>query len=292
MTDSVSELRRLASLAGQLADGLTTLANAPQDPQVTIPPATALAKPGVLLNIGGRPGQNHFQLDIGRSGDKSITTKTPGQLATYSEAPYFYTVGREALFGVRVDGPTTPGSKNPRSELRELGPDGAKYAFNPFTGDNYLSARSRPIHLPAVKPSVVFGQLHSDTDDVTELAVQPRADYTSTGKLEVVCRINGTSVGLPKLVADYRIGDELWWMIRVGAAGWQIYLGDMETPVITSAQAGRPKLATAGKVCYFKAGAYLQTNLAIERDATAYGLVGVRDLRHWHTGWPAPAVAA
>jgi hypothetical protein len=93
-------------------------------------------------------------------------------------------------------------------------------------------------------------------------------------------------------VADYVLGTELWWMLRVGAAGWQVYLGDMETPALTSATAGRPKLGgAAGKVAYFKVGCYLQTNASIESDPAEYGLVAVRQLRHWHTGWPAPGAA-
>jgi len=287
-------------MAGQLSDGLNALAASQVTgaPSETVSPAKPTlpsvigATPGAILNIGKGAGQNHFELGVGRSGDKTITTKSQAQLAAgWTEAPYLYTVGLDAVFGVRVNGPTTPGSKNPRSELRELDAAGAKYAFDASKGDHWLTARSRPIHLPPVKPSVVVGQLHDDTDDLIELAVQPRADYATTGKLEVVCRIRGTSVGLPKLVADYQLGAELSWKIRVGAFGWEVYLGDLAVPVLTSLQAGRPKLGTSGKVCYFKVGAYLQTNTSVESDPTEYGLVAVRALRHWHTGWPAPQAA-
>lgn len=298
MPDLQSELARLAGLASQLSAGLNALTS-PQPPQATASepvgsPATQLilAKPGVLLNIGSRAGQNHFELGIGRSGDKAVTTKSQSQLATYTEAPYFYTVDQEAMLGVRVNGPTTPGTKYPRTELRELDTAGKLMAFDPFKGDHYVGARTRVIHLPPAKPSVVFGQLHGADDDLVELAVQPRSDYATTGKVEVVCRINGTSAGLPKLVADYALGSELRWLLRVGAIGWQVYLTDMETPALSSAQAGRPKLGgSTGKVAYFKTGAYLQSNASLEPDPTEYGLVAMRELRHWHTGWPTPGAA-
>ena len=280
------KLARVVELADelQLAVADLTAAQEPGGPAQT---------PGAALGIGSR---NHFQIDVGRSGDTAITTKTEAQLAAgWQQEPYFYTDPLQpgwALFGVRVDGPTTPNTKYPRAELRELERDGrTKMAFNPLIGDNWLSATSRPLHLPLVKPSVVFGQLHDNADDVIELAVQPTSSYLTSGKLEVVCRINGTSTGIPKLVADYHIGDPLTWMMRVGSFGWEIYLGELGTPRLTSKQAGRPKLATLGKNAYFKAGCYLQTNTAIEGNATDYGLVAVANLKHWHTGWPTPAVA-
>lgn len=277
-----AKLARVADLAEelQLAVADLTAAQLPsQGPQTPTP--------GSVLGIGPR---THFQLDVGRSGDSAITTKTQAQLATWHEQPYFYTDRLEAMFGVRVDGPTTPNTKYPRSELRELERDGrTKMAFNPGQGDHWLSAMTRPLHLPPIKPSVVFGQLHDNVQDVIELAVQPAANYSTNGKLEVVCRFNGTSAGIPKLVSDYRIGDLLSWKMRVGSFGWEIYLDDMTVPRLTSKQVGMPKLATAGKNCYYKTGCYLQTNKLIEGNSNEYGLVAMSNLKQWHTGWPAAA---
>lgn len=257
-----------------------------------------MATPGAtLLNIGSGSGQNHFNLGVARTGDSSITTKTQAQLATYDEAPYFTTneTGTAVKFAVRLDAVTTSGSSYPRSEARELNPDGSLMSFTGTTEDHWMEGRSRISALAAYKRAMVIAQVHDADSDKIMIAsqnVEPTAEWHVGGDTKIVIRINGTGTGIPVPIPRYYLDDEIAWRIRLGSIGWQVFINDFTTPFVKSTDAGMPALSLVGG-CYFKAGCYSNTNASVEAGgggspASTYVSTELRALRHWHTGWPTP----
>jgi hypothetical protein len=264
-----------------------------------------MATAGSILNIGSGSGQNHFNLGVARDGDGSITTKTQAELVTYDESPYFSLddTGVWTNFAVRLDGVTTEGSTYPRSELRELDTDGTTlYGFNPTTGDHWMQGRTIIDTLAAWKRAMVIGQLHDTISDVIMIAsqnVEP-SPYVVGGDTKIVVRINGGagSGGLSlTAIPLYIPGTQIPWKIRTGSIGWEVYIGDLTTPMFKSSDPGMQALAASG-LCYHKAGCYSNTNATVEAGAplgngspsTFHVKCRLRDLKHWHTSWPTPQV--
>jgi hypothetical protein len=258
-----------------------------------------MATAGSNLYLAATGGYNHFNLGVARDGDGSITTKTLAELATYNESPYFALddTGVWTNFGIRLDAVTTEGSDYPRSELRELDPDGTTlYGFNPTTGDHWMSGVSIIDTLARYKKAMVIAQMHDTVSDSIMIASQniDSAPYPLDGLVKIVIRINGTGVGIPVPIPLYTLGTPIPWKIRVGATfGWQVYIGDMSTPFATAATTGIA--LTASGLCYFKAGCYSNTNATVESDgggspSTFYVKCRLRALQHWHTSWTTPVV--
>lgn len=204
--------------------------------------------------------------------------KTRSEIAAgYYEDPYFFPVGADqewVQFWVRLDSATTSGSSYARSELREMQSNGtSEMAFNTATGTHRLRARMRVTHLPPVKPTVVFAQIHDGGSDVLQLVTELNS---TTGLVEVKCRINGTSSGQPKLKLDYQIGDIHEFMVEVVDGVTKVYWDDLHQPAITTT-------AVSTTTAYFKAGCYSQSNETID-SATEWMSVDLQNLRAWHTG--------
>lgn len=238
--------------------------------------------PATILNLGLKPGQGRFKVQIARDGAASVETITgDGIYAGFDADPYFtVNAAKTAVqFRVRADSATTSGTSYPRSELRELDLTGADLAFDNATGTHRLHGRSKITHLPAVKPSIVVAQLHGGAaSDLVQIASQLNG---GSGLVELIVRINGSSSGLPKLSTNYAAGTEFEWKIECVNGVAAIYYNDMVTPVISG------QTLTASTECYFKAGCYMLTNETIDA-ATEYGMVELRDFDVWHTGWTTP----
>ena len=262
-----------------------------------------MATPGpTILNIGTGTGANRYKLDYSLTAGGTVLTQTCAQLATFENANVFYQDGSWCMMRTDVDVDTivTPGGY-PRTELREMALDGTSLrAFNPTTGDHSASVCFKVEHLPPVKPSVVVLQMHDASDDVIEFAVQPRTDYATSGKVKLVCRVNGTSSGIPDMDSDFQLGMARRVKIRVGAiasgsTGWEAYYEDMSTPLIKSSDPGMPAMSTSGANSYFKTGCYSQTKYTgngtggLETNVNEYVLVGHRELQTSHNGETAPA---
>lgn len=238
--------------------------------------------PWHILGIDGTAAGNHFKLQAARDGAGVTYEKTRAEIvAGYYEDPYFIAAGTDqewCRFQVRMDSATTSGTTFPRSELREMQTNGtSEAAWNTASGTHRMRAKMRIPHLPAVKPTVVFAQIHDGTDDVIQLTTELN---DTTGLVEVKCRVNGTSAGQPKLKLDYQEGDEHEYMIEVIAGTTKIYWDDLYSPVITTT-------AVATSTAYFKTGAYPNTNETID-SPTEFAQVDIRDLIVWHTGYTGP----
>jgi hypothetical protein len=263
-------------------------------------------------NIGVGAGKNNYQLDYSTATGAGITTATPSTLASSTGiSNIMYADASNTAMMLRSDVDVDPIATNgyPRSEFRERQQDGTTLrAFNPTTGDHWASTWVRPTHLPPIKPSFVMLQCHDAVQDLMEVAIQPRSDFATTGKLEVVLRIartdhsGGSSSGIPRFVADFQWGTWLNPRIRMGAiapgavAGWSASCNGV---VINSWDAGMPAVDTVnGSNAYFKSGMYLQTRWSgltggtpgVETDRNEYGEAAFRDLLTSHNGETATSV--
>lgn len=266
-------------------------------------------------NVGTGTGQNRYKLDYCLGDGLGISTLTTAQYAA-QVAPLNATAGTpilsdspDGMMLLRADVDFDPIAENgyPRTESREMALDGTtNRAFDAEAGDHWIKVIFKVLHLPPEKPSMVVVQLHDDVQDIMEFAVQPVTGYnkTTNPKVELVCRINGTSSGVPKLVADFKYNTVYVAKIRVGAIGagsaiaWEAYIDNMVTPKVKSSDAGMALLDTAGTVSYFKWGCYLQTKSTgngtggLETDVNEYGEVGYRDVQTSHNGETAPGTLA
>ncbi|MDP2311890.1 MAG: polysaccharide lyase family 7 protein [Pseudomonadota bacterium] len=199
-------------------------------------------------------------LPIGET-DNPVEIEQPG-LATYTIDPYFQvgTDGDVVVFQANAGGVTTGGSHFPRSELREMADGGTtKAAWSTTSGVHTMTITQAVTHLPDVVPHLVAGQIH----DAKEYVMLVRLDES---KLWV--KSGGEEVGV--LDPDYTLGDE--FTLRITAAdGWiDVYYNDLTVPAVTL------PYETTG--CYFKAGAYSQSNTEYGDAPEAYAEVQMREL--------------
>lgn len=238
--------------------------------------------PGAVLNIGTKPGQNHFSVQVAPNGASNYVTHTLQEIESgYEENPYFMRTSDKTRVQLwaRMDGPTTGGSPYARSELRENTIAGDKMKFDAMdSGTHWIKGRTRIMHLPPVKPEVTIVQLHDgDTD---------RFSMRTTlinGILRLNVRVQGKAV-TPYMEQEYKVGTEFSWMLKVQNGVGYMYYNDMTTPIITHnslVQTVHPD------GWYFKTGSYNQSNDTIDT-ALEYVQVELSQLQHWHTGWPQP----
>lgn len=237
--------------------------------------------PGAILNIGSGAGQNHFDLQMARTGDASWTLVTQSQIAAgYSETPYFITVGNAVQFYARLDAPVVGSSTSSRAELREVNANGTEAAFDANVGVHEMHGFTKIMHMPPVKPDTVIAQLHNGSADRISIRTQ-----LVTGTIRLRLRINGTSVtvsntGTLDLVNPYVPGTEFEWKIRVVNGAISVFYNNMTTPVYT-APAGT-LAATAGVTTwYFKTGCYNQSDPVTDA-GTEYGQTELRGLTVSH----------
>lgn len=170
--------------------------------------------------------------------------KQPG-LATYTSKFCELTQARDgAVFRAWHGGDTTSGSKNPRSELREMGPDGKSEAsWSSTKGHHQMVVTGEVNRLTKVKPDVVIAQIHDDADDVTVFRVEGTKLWITAGD---------TTHGY-LLDSNFTLGTRY-------SVGFDVSGG-----VVSYTYNGVPvpyTLKTKVTGCYFKVGAYLQSNPA------------------------------
>lgn len=230
--------------------------------------------PGDLLDIGVSRS-NHYELQAA-----GVTHSQDEIEEGYSEDPYFVVTpdGTAVQFYTPLDAPTTPNSRYPRSELREVEADGSKMRFDPFTGVHRLSGRTRITHLPPGKPEVVIAQLHNGDKDRVAIRTQ-----VISGDIRLVVRVNGHAVE-PHLENPYEVGTEFGWMIEIDNGRLSVYYAQGDNPLpptwIITSDALKPTGDDPPK-WYFKAGAYAQSNADTD-DPTEYVAVELRDLHTEH----------
>ncbi|MDP2314138.1 MAG: polysaccharide lyase family 7 protein [Pseudomonadota bacterium] len=218
-------------------------------------PGTA-AYPGDLLDL------TNWKLTLPTGEAETPEEISQPELATFVSDPYFtLNAGRSGvLFNAPAGGVTTSNSGYPRSELREMTDGGATRAdWSTTSGVHTMTITEAITHLPEVKPHVVAGQIHDAEDDVVMIRLEGSTLFVEGG---------GENLGV--LDADYVLGTE--FTVRFVAADGmiEVYHDDMTAPAVSVAR------DTTG--CYFKAGAYTQSNPERGEAPDAYGEVEIRDL--------------
>jgi poly(beta-D-mannuronate) lyase len=187
------------------------------------------------------------------------TQVTQPRLASLSDA--YFRVVSAIQFTVPVNGTVQPGSVYPRSELREMNPDGTGAAWSTTSGTHTMEIVQRITHLPKVKSELIAGQIH----DAAEYVILVRLD---NDKLRVFYNDQAAAVLNPA----YQLGITFTVKIVAGGGFIDVYYNNIRQAHIAAARTG----------CYFKAGCYLQTNTSKGDSPTDYGQVEVFKLHLTH----------
>ncbi|MFT2017584.1 polysaccharide lyase family 7 protein [Streptomyces sp. 796.1] len=204
-------------------------------------------------------------LPIGK--DEHPTEIFQPELDGYAKKPYFTVTdsGRAVRFRAPVNGVTTSGSSNPRTELREMERGGGdETEWSSTSGKHTLTVREAFTHLPKDKPHVVGAQIHGGDDDVTALRLEGTKLYITKG-----------DTTHHHLITDkYKLGTVFKLTYVVSKGKVKIYYnGKLETTLKHSDSSN-----------YFKTGAYTQANCKNSKPCSAsnYGEVEIRDVRVRH----------
>ena len=220
----------------------------------------ALGVPADLLDL------TNWKLTLPVGEPDSPTEILQPELASFVLDPYFRLDDDSSgvLFRAHAGGVTTSGSDYPRSELREMTNAGSDLAaWSMVSGTHTITIRQAILHLPVVKAHVVAGQIHDSEDDVVMIRLEGEHLFVEGG---------GSELG--DLNTSYQLGTEFTVRITASAGMIQIFYDDLSTPVV--------EVPSVAPSCYFKAGAYTQSNVDRGDEPGAYGEVVIYDLDVTH----------
>jgi hypothetical protein len=238
----------------------------------------ATMTPTLALNIGQQDGQNFFNISCGRPNERiDVDLQDMGPFNLTPE--YCLTADLSAVqFMTTVAGKTTSkNTKYSRSELRECLKNGSLAAWSGKTGTHRMSGVSIIRHVPKLKGWVCFAQIHGPDSDLARLQLE--AD-------KLVCRNTNPADDketTKTIQSKYNLGDAIVWDLEVIDGLGYVYIGGLLVQNFPATLDG----------CYFKAGAYIQSNVDTEKgDKGQYTLVEIirGSLVCWHTGYAAPNV--
>jgi hypothetical protein len=174
------------------------------------------------------------------------------------------------VFTVPCSGVGTP--TYPRSELREMYPDGlTPQAWSTTSGTHTMTIRQAITHLPVVKPETVAGQIHN-ADGANSgpelLIVAYGPPLKDPSKIVLVAYYYWANVQVA-LDPDYKLGT--WFDLKIVASGGYVDV------YYNSVLKGHRALAITG--CYGKAGCYGQST---ETTVGAYSQVKISQLAITH----------
>jgi hypothetical protein len=216
--------------------------------------------PGKLLNLTNW----YLTLPIGEEEDPLDIYQKDG-LNTYSVNPWFEvdSTKKYVLFRANCGGVTTSGSSHPRSELREMQNNGKDKAnWSTSKGCHIMEITQKVTHLPAKKAIVVCGQIHGSSDDITVFRLEKNKLWATKGD---------ESHG--KLLSDEIALNKPFTIAFVAQKG------SIEMYLDGERKFNYKKSATG---CYFKAGAYVQSNVDKGDSANDYAEVGISALNVFH----------
>jgi hypothetical protein len=187
-------------------------------------------------------------------------------LASYTNSPYFVVAGDGVQFRAPVNGVTTSGSSNPRSELREMANNGTSNAsWSSTSGTHTLVVRESFDVLPSVKPHLVGAQIHDADDDVTVFRLEGSSLYVT----------NGDTTHHKLVTSSYVLGTVYEAKFVVTGGKVKAYYNGVLQTTISKSFSG----------AYFKAGAYTQANCSNSSPcaATNYGQTTLHSLAVSHS---------
>ncbi len=182
------------------------------------------------------------------------------QLAGFSGAAF--RVVTAVQFTADCGGEPQPGSKYPRSELREMNPDGSPATWSSTSGLHVMEVTQRVTHLPVVKPQLICAQIHSDTTYL--IMVELDQDH-------LYARYRNSLIG--SLDRHYQQGTFFDLRITAASGHVDIYYNGIH----------KVRQPMAEDNCYFKAGCYVQSSTKTGDKPSAYGQVEISRLAVSHT---------
>lgn len=210
----------------------------------------------------------NWKLTLPTGEEEDPTEITQPELDSYSSDPYFTVTesGDAVQFRAPVNGVTTSGSSNPRSELREMENDGEDNAsWSSTSGTHTMTVREAFTHLPEDRPYVVGAQIHGGDDDVTALRLEDTDLYIT----------KGDTTHYELITSDYELGTvfELTYVVSEGEI--EVYYNDDLQTTISDSGSGN----------YFKTGAYTQANCENSSPCSSdnYGEVEIYDVTVSHS---------
>ena len=188
------------------------------------------------------------------------------ELDTFEHVEYFHTVqddyGNGVLFKAHCGGGTTPNTKYPRSELREMTNNGVDRAsWSTTSGTHTMYIEQKITHTPVAKPHIIAGQIH-DGDDVIVIRLEGEKLFIDMGGDDG-----------PVLEPNYVLGTVFNVEFVASGGSIKIFYNGVEKHDYV--------IDTSG--CYFKAGAYTQSNTSKGDEPDAYGEVVIYDLQVTHS---------
>ena len=136
-------------------------------------------------------------------------------------------------------------------------------AWSTTSGVHTMTVTQAITHLPVVKPHVVAGQIHDASDDLVMIRLEGTHLFVEGGGEE-----------LGDLDSSYQLGTRFTVRIRAANGRVGIYYQDLTTPKVD--------VSRDATGCYFKAGAYTQSNPSRGDAPTAYGEVVIYALSVTH----------
>ncbi len=210
----------------------------------------------------------------------------PG-FATHENDNWFY-LGDDCwtYFKTYPGNPTSSGSGNPRTELREMVANGStEISWDGTTVTEHSMIWRVKVDQLSQSGKLCFGQIHAGSgsafDDVIRVQCQGSANQTSGS---VTWRILGyvaeDLLGSGQSVGSFNLGDELYLELTMQNSIVTLYeLDSGGTRINTVFTSG----AVASTDNYFKAGCYLQSSQGQTANGpTDFGLVGINEITVSH----------
>lgn len=192
-------------------------------------------------------------------------------LATYRSDFFHLSEDRKSVvFRAPVEGAVQPGSEFPRTELREVIQDtGRAAAWSNLRGSHRMIVRQAITATPALRPSLVAGQIHGGQQYIVLVVLDGGRLYA---------KAENRAIG--ELDGDYRLGTVFTLRFEARDGRIRIYYNDVL----------KVDYERTCDACYFKAGCYLQANPRSGDghggpgvSGTDFGEVRIRDLAVHHS---------
>ena len=185
------------------------------------------------------------------------------QLGTYSSA-YFRLnpAGDGVTFRAVAGGIATEGAEFARSELREMANNGTeRAAWDSESSTHSMTIRQSIDHLPPARPSIVAGQIHGGDEYLMLVRLDGQRLY-----------VKADDKNQGDLDTSYQLGEVFTLTLEASNGRIRVYYNN-ELKV---------ELERTCRECYFKAGAYLQTNVEWGEPPNTFGEVTIHDLQVQH----------
>ncbi|MBB3699873.1 polysaccharide lyase family 7 protein [Flammeovirga yaeyamensis] len=237
---------------------------------------------------GGYPydvlGLQNWKLNAfsGTLNNPTFVDNTPN-LSTYENDNWFYTDGTNVFFKCYAGYPTSSGSGNPRTELRELTADGSSNIYwDGGSGINRMEWKVTVNQLPS-SGKVCFGQIHGPSnsyDDVIRVQYEGDPNQSSgSARLKIMGWVTEEN---DDMSGDFIDGN---WALDQ-EMHLELVFENSNVVLYNLANGGRTEIyrfnGCNSDSNYFKAGNYMQSMKGKSLDTSDYGIVSISYLKVSH----------